>query len=182
MNAASKGARISHCTGFATCCSGVVPLHPKGKRCRASGICSCGERLNRAVGRGSVATPKHLWHSPKMVDQYFPLPLVPCFPNSILFTPHFLQNNYEQNDCRFTAVSSNPPHIRVLGRYLDNYSVYILFALVPNVSHIPPRDGHVAASKRGSRGVPTWSRDGRLCRVGLNSRMLKMVLQLFPLP
>ncbi len=27
-----------------------------------------------------------------------------------------------------------------------------------HVSHVPPRDGHVAASKRGSRGVTTWSR------------------------
>ena len=34
-----------------------------------------------------------------------------------MFTQHFLQNNYGQNDSS--------------GRYLGNYSVYILFALVP---------------------------------------------------
>ena len=34
-----------------------------------------------------------------------------------------------------------------------------LLSFARHVSHVPPRDGHVAVSKRGSRGVPTWSRD-----------------------
>jgi len=49
---------------------GVVPLHPKGKRCRSSG-----ERFPPA-GRGSVATSKRLWHRPEMAYQYSLLPLL----------------------------------------------------------------------------------------------------------
>ena len=71
-----------------------------------------------------------------------------------------LQNNGRKNNqinCSIQFTYHSAVH------YSANISVCSVYSVVKfgcHVSHVPPRAGHVAASKRGSHGVPTGSRDG----------------------